>query len=77
MAADLGPHCLSMAYKKTVGLYWLICCHLMFGSIGKVFANEPGHEISNNVVCATSKCSDQPAHMHSLIRAFAGRLNIL
>ena len=35
------------------------------------------HEISNNVVCATSKASDQPAHMHSLIRAFASRLSIL
>ena len=35
------------------------------------------HEISNNVVCATSKGSDQPAHMRSLIRAFASRLNIL
>ena len=34
-------------------------------------------EISNNVVCGTSKVSDQPAHMHSLIRAFANRLNIL
>ena len=39
--------------------------------------NEPRHEISNNVVCATSKASDQPAHMRSLIRAFASRLNIL
>ena len=38
---------------------------------------EPGHEISNNVVCETSKASDQPAHMHSLLRAFASRLNIL
>ena len=38
---------------------------------------EPRHEISNNVVCATSKASDQPAHSHSLIRAFACRLNIL
>ena len=38
---------------------------------------EPSHEISNNVVCGTSKASDQPAHMHSLIRAFANRLNIL
>ena len=38
---------------------------------------EPVHEISNNVVCATSKGSDQPAHMRSLIRAFARRLNIL
>ena len=28
-------------------------------------------EISNNMVCATSKASDQPAHMRSLIRAFA------
>ena len=37
----------------------------------------PGHEISNNVVCATSKASDQPAHMRSLIRAFASHLNIL
>ena len=26
---------------------------------------EPRHEISNNVVCATSKGSDQPAHMQS------------
>ena len=29
---------------------------------------KPRHEISNNVVCATSKDSDQPAHMRSLIR---------
>ena len=38
---------------------------------------EQWHEISNYVVCATSKGSDQPAHTHSLIRAFASRLNIL
>ena len=38
---------------------------------------EPRHEISNNVVCATSKASDQPVHMRSLIRGFASRLNIL
>ena len=38
--------------------------------------NELRHEISHNVVCATSKASDQPVHMHSLIRAFACRLNI-
>ena len=37
---------------------------------------EPVHEISNNVVCATSKASDQPAHTRSLIRAFARRLSI-
>ena len=33
---------------------------------------EPRHEISNNVVCATSKASDT----RSLIRTFASRLNI-
>ena len=38
---------------------------------------EPWLEISNNAVCATSKGSDQPAHTRRLIRAFAGRLNIL
>ena len=38
---------------------------------------EPVHEISINVVCATSKASDQPAHTRSLIRAFASRLRIL
>ena len=27
----------------------------------------PRHEIFYNVVCATSKTSDQPAHMRSLI----------
>ena len=38
---------------------------------------EPRHEISNNVVCVTSKCSDHPVHTRSLIRAFTSRLNIL
>ena len=38
---------------------------------------EPRHEISNNVVCATSEASDQPAHTRSLIRAFASRLTLL
>ena len=41
------------------------------------FKYEPVHEISNNVVCATSKASDQPAHTRSLIIAFASRLSIL
>ena len=36
---------------------------------------EPRHEISNNVVSATSKGSDQPAHTHRLVSAFASRLN--
>ena len=38
---------------------------------------EPRHEISNNVVCATSKASDQPAHTGIMIRAFAHGFNIL
>ena len=33
--------------------------------------------ISNNVVCASTKGLVQPAHMCSLIRAFASRLKIL
>ena len=41
------------------------------------FVDEPRHEISNNVVFAISKGLDQPAHMRSLIRTFAGRLNNL
>ena len=40
------------------------------------FIIERRHEISNNVVCATSKASDQPAHTRSLIWEFAS-LNIL
>ena len=43
----------------------------------KIRLNEPVHEISNNVVCANSKASDQPARMGSLIRVFASRLSIL
>ena len=38
---------------------------------------ESWHEISNNVVYATSKASDQPALTRSLIKAFASRLSIL
>ena len=38
---------------------------------------EPPQEISNNVVCATSKGSDQPAHSRILIRTFSRCLNIL
>ena len=50
--------------------------HTLNGMI-KMTIIEPRHEISNNVVCATSKGSDQPAHTRSLIRALASRLNII
>ena len=42
-----------------------------------IYINEPVHEITDNVVCVTSKASDQPVHMRSLIGAFASRLSIL
>ena len=45
-------------------LFVLVSCKTRYG---------PVHEISNNVVCATSKASYQ----RSLIRAIACRLNIL
>ena len=43
----------------------------------KALLIEQRHKISNNVAYSTNKGSDQPAHMHSLIRAFASRLSIL
>ena len=51
--------CWSLKYSMTVKL--LTEPHFRFLNI---------HEISNNVVCATSKGSDQPAHTCRLIRAF-------
>ena len=62
-ASDLVVHCLSTPHKKDAKLIWV-----------KSF--EPRHEISNNMVCATSKGSDHHAHTRSLIRAFASHLNI-
>ena len=52
----------------------IILFHLMYEKDTKYM---PQREISNNVVCATSKASDQSVHTHSLTRAFASRLNIL
>ena len=73
--------CLSLDYSMSVKL--LTEHHLEFlslkggctGSCESTFA--PQHEISNNVVCATSKASNQPAHTRSLIRAFSSCLYIL
>ena len=39
--------------------------------------NHMSRLLSQQVLCATSKASDQPAHTRSLIRAFASRLSIL
>ena len=48
-------------------------------SLNAFFApiNGPQYEISNNVVCASTKGLDQPVHMCSLIRAFASRLKTI
>ena len=35
------------------------------------FQFEPVHEISNNVVCATSKTSDQPAHTRKSVQSLS------
>ena len=51
--------------------------HLCAGRLSKHEKYEPVYRISNNVVCATFKASDQPAHTRSLIRVFASRLSIL
>ena len=49
---------------------------LYISKAGSFYIIEPVHEISNKMVCATSKASDQPAHTRKLIRAFASRLSI-
>ena len=59
---------------------WFVICDWKLPAHSDLFCIqifELVHEISNNVVCATSKAFDQPAHMRSLIRAFASRLSIL
>ena len=53
-------------------------CNIVFHEIlSYSILYEPRHEISNNVVCATSEALDQPVQTHSLIKALAFRLNIL
>ena len=52
------------------------CIHIRDAFI-VLLVYEPQHEIANNVVCATSKGSEQPAHMRSVVTVFASRWNIL
>ena len=64
--------------QKHVYMYvYKYLLHLQKDKMSREKLNEPVHEISNNVVCANSKASDQPAQTRSLIRAFASRLSIL
>ena len=56
---------------------WYLSHCLITKAHASLRMNERRHELSNNVACATSKVSDQPAHERSLIRAFVSRLNTL
>ena len=67
---------LSVCLTSAIGIHCL-CLIRILNDFSAFIAYEPRHEISNKVVCATSKASDQPAHTRSLIRVFASRLNIL
>ena len=72
-----GVYC---AYER--GLRWYLKKYgdkrrVMCTNIQIRMTFEPRYEISNNVVCATSKGSDQSAYMRSLIRAFASHFNIV
>ena len=60
----------------TVSVNWNHKQIQIFSQIASKYIIELRHESSYNVVCATSKCSDQPAHTLRLIRAFACRLDI-
>ena len=71
---NLYKLCVGHFFVKADTCRWV---YQKFRYTAKEIKIEPVHEISNNVVCATSKASDQPAHTRSLIRAFACRLNIL
>ena len=72
---------LDLKWLKEGSLIWVHSVAIKATKVHKQMkqqmTNEPQHEISNNVVCVTSKASDQPAHMRCLIRAFASRLNII
>ena len=80
---DIGPNCLTLTvFLKE--LKKIVFCskkyqqyHAHYPACHRVKPIELWHEISNNVVYATSKGSDQPAHTHSLIKAFASHLDIL
>ena len=73
------PHIKCMFYMRRFyfGLVYIACQDRRAVMQTDSIIIEPRHELSNNVLCATSKASDQPAHAHSLIRAFARALNIL
>ena len=78
---SLGWSSMKWLHYVDILLLILLICVIQWNKvhqqITKLTAFEPFHEISINVVCVTSKGSDQPAHMQSLIKAFSSCLNIL
>ena len=73
-----GEYFTSVILHINVNFLWLKRLkHVLNSQFWLKIIIELRHYISNNVVCATSKASDQPAHTHILIRAFASHLNIL
>ena len=76
MIGDSEPH--TPEYELNEGnLDWREEAKALASMVNLNIIIEPVHEIFNNVECATSKASDQPAHTRSPIRAFASRLSIL
>ena len=67
---------LHILYEKSYRFFMRQMQFVLIYSRKAFFApiNGPQYEISNNVVCASTKGLVQPAHMCSLIRAFAIRL---
>ena len=63
--------------RSTCTYIWIWGKKYNYWAAARLIKSKPRHEISNNVVCATSKASDQPAHTRRLIRAFASRLGML
>ena len=70
---------LHILYERSYMLFMRQMRYRLIYSRNAFFApiNGPQYEISNNVVCASTKGLDQPAHMYSLIRAFASRLKTI
>ena len=71
--------CYIFFMKEFTGSLREKCNFVLIYSRNLFFApiNGPQYEISNNVVCASAKGLDQPAHMRSLIRSFASRLKTI
>ena len=65
-----------MSFTSLTFIYFPFVFYMVIVSL-KIATLSHNMKFPKNGVCATSKASDQPAHMRSLIRAFAGHLNIL